>query len=350
MKKKSVIILISSVILVGGIIAGILLINPKSETPQTETDNTISESTEDLGTTTNADRGSSTGEVVDNSNTNTQENPGATALVDYSAFSSANIILLVNGTFYYKDEFLSAVMELPQYSKFSSNEVKKALNVFAYSLTAYDINDTQGVYNYINQWTEQDIQYLIDSGDTYLPSVTPEDLENAQTQAPEIDQSDITSLNTPMYSTGDVNVRKGPSTDYEKIGALALNQEVKVTGQSKSTGWYRIEFNGGDGYVSNSLLANEKVSLYISERYGWKIGDSTTMDNGVVVTYQGNDVWIDGQANKYIVTKDLGNGSFWLEAQNPQPEYTEPQPEYTEPQPSIPTTPETGGGSKWITT
>ena len=150
-------------------------------------------------------------------------------------------------------------MELPQYSKFSSNEVKKALNVFAYSLTAYDINDTQGVYNYINQWTEQDIQYLIDSGDTYLPSVTPEDLENAQTQAPEIDQSDITSLNTTMYSTGDVNVRKGPSSDYEKVGQLTLNQEVKVTGQSKSTGWYRIEFNGTEAFVSSSLLSTTKL-------------------------------------------------------------------------------------------
>ena len=259
MKKKSIFIIIGSVILVGGIIAGILLINPKSETPQTETDNTISESTEDLGTITNADRGASTGEVVTNPNTNTQENPGATEMVDYSAFSSGNIILLVNGTFSYKDEFLSAVMELPQYSKFSSNEVKKALNVFAYSLTAYDINDTQGVYNYINQWTEQDIQYLIDSGDTYLPSVTPEDLENAQTQAPEIDQSDITSLNTTMYSTGDVNVRKGPSSDYEKVGSLTLNQEVKVTGQSKSTGWYRIEFNGTEAFVSSSLLSTTKL-------------------------------------------------------------------------------------------
>ena len=48
MKKKSIFIIIGSVILVGGIIAGILLINPKSETPQTETDNTISESTEPL--------------------------------------------------------------------------------------------------------------------------------------------------------------------------------------------------------------------------------------------------------------------------------------------------------------
>ena len=79
-----------------------------------------------------------------------------------------------------------------------------------------------------------------------------------------------------MYSKGDVNVRKGPSTDYEKIGALTLNQEVKITGQSKSTGWYRIEFNGTEGYVSQNYLSNSKITTPAPSTGGNNGGNGST--------------------------------------------------------------------------
>ena len=60
--------------------------------------------------------------------------------------------------------------------------------------------------------------------------------------------------NQKMYATSELNVRKGPGTEYDVIGGLSKNQEVKVTGQCNETGWYRIEYKGTVGYVSNKYL------------------------------------------------------------------------------------------------
>ena len=60
-----------------------------------------------------------------------------------------------------------------------------------------------------------------------------------------------------MYAKQSVNVRKGPSTDYDKLGALSFAQEINVTGVADS-GWYQFDFNGEKGYVSNKYVVTEK--------------------------------------------------------------------------------------------
>ena len=61
-----------------------------------------------------------------------------------------------------------------------------------------------------------------------------------------------------MHASGAVNVRKGPSTDYERIGGLAKGQEVTATGQA-DTGWYEIAYGEGKAYVSNKYLREGKA-------------------------------------------------------------------------------------------
>ena len=63
-----------------------------------------------------------------------------------------------------------------------------------------------------------------------------------------------------MYAKDTVNVRSLPSTDGSILGSLSKNTEVTVTGQCNETGWYRIQYNGSIGYVSNSYLGTEKVA------------------------------------------------------------------------------------------
>ena len=62
---------------------------------------------------------------------------------------------------------------------------------------------------------------------------------------------------TTMYAKQSVNVRKGPSADYEQLGSLSSGQEVIVTGIADS-GWYRINYNDETGYCSNNYLQTEK--------------------------------------------------------------------------------------------
>jgi hypothetical protein len=93
-------------------------------------------------------------------------------------------------------------------------------------------------------------------------STEEETTENVSSdeEVPEEPAYTVTDMSAVLYAQTDSNVRKGPSTDYEVIGGLATNQEVTVTGRA-DTGWYRIEYNGGEGFVAGSLLKEEKVVI-----------------------------------------------------------------------------------------
>lgn len=70
-----------------------------------------------------------------------------------------------------------------------------------------------------------------------------------------------TELSQTMYAQSTVNVRDLPEQTGAKLGSLSTNQEVTVIGQCNETGWYRISYNGGEGFVSNSYLGSEKVAV-----------------------------------------------------------------------------------------
>lgn len=89
-----------------------------------------------------------------------------------------------------------------------------------------------------------------------------------QTDAPEIVTVEETNVPTPSYTVSDcdttmyptivLNVRKGAGTEYDVLGSVAKNTQLKVTGKC-SNGWYRIEYNGGEGYCSGKYLSSAKV-------------------------------------------------------------------------------------------
>ncbi len=97
-------------------------------------------------------------------------------------------------------------------------------------------------------------------------------------------ESDITPLDQIMYAQGDVNTRSGPSTDYEKVGGLSVNQEVHITGQSRLTGWYEIEVDGEKQYVSSDGLSSTPIT-------------PTTTDDTTAQSAQG-DSTIDNSYNE----------------------------------------------------
>lgn len=74
-----------------------------------------------------------------------------------------------------------------------------------------------------------------------------------------MEDSPIVLMDTVLFAQRDVNVRSGPGTDYDKVGALSVNTEVTVTGQDKESGWYQIEYEDGVAFVSDSYLGEDKV-------------------------------------------------------------------------------------------
>ncbi|MGM9531268.1 leucine-rich repeat protein, partial [Intestinibacter sp.] len=54
-------------------------------------------------------------------------------------------------------------------------------------------------------------------------------------------------------TTAGLNVRKGASTSYAKIGYLAKGTKIEIV-QKLSNGWYKIKYNGSYGYVSGKYV------------------------------------------------------------------------------------------------
>ena len=55
-------------------------------------------------------------------------------------------------------------------------------------------------------------------------------------------------------TTSSLNVRKGPSTSYASLGKLAQGATVQIVGTDSATGWYKIKYGTGYGYVSNKYV------------------------------------------------------------------------------------------------
>lgn len=65
--------------------------------------------------------------------------------------------------------------------------------------------------------------------------------------------SEITEMSAQGEINSDVNVRKGPSTDYDIIGTVREGESITITGESFD-GWYRIEYQGGTGYIYGKYI------------------------------------------------------------------------------------------------
>lgn len=89
-----------------------------------------------------------------------------------------------------------------------------------------------------------------------------------------------------MYAKSAVNVRDLPSTDGKKIGSLKASQEITVTGKCDQTGWYRFDWNGTTGYVSDRYIVSEKPAVNTIATNNATAGNSNTAGNTTAATQQ----------------------------------------------------------------
>ena len=87
----------------------------------------------------------------------------------------------------------------------------------------------------------------------YLSSNAPNGGNTSNTESNE------TAIIKYVNSSTGLNVRKGPSTSYDKIATLAHG--TKVTVKSTSNGWSQITSENITGYVSDQYLSSTKPSI-----------------------------------------------------------------------------------------
>ena len=83
----------------------------------------------------------------------------------------------------------------------------------------------------------------------YLDSEKTNSQESSTTTKPTIKE-------TKIVNTEGLNVRKGPSTSYSKLGSLSKGSKVSVI--SESNGWTKILYKEQEAYVSSIYLDSEK--------------------------------------------------------------------------------------------
>lgn len=93
----------------------------------------------------------------------------------------------------------------------------------------------------------------------------------------------VTGKGTVNTKKSNLNVRKGPGTGYGIMGSLKKGKTVTLTGYKD--GWYKIDYNGKDGYVSGSYIkTNDKNKL-------------PKFEKGGLVDFTG-PAWVDGTKSK----------------------------------------------------
>ena len=123
----------------------------------------------------------------------------------------------------------------------------------------------------------------------------------------------VVEMSATKYAKQSVNIQKGPGTDYEKIGSLTMNQKVTVTGQADN-GWYRISYNGGDAYVSNKYLVDNKIET----------NETTTNNGGNSDNGEENNNGSDNTTNNSNTDNGGGNNT-----PTPEPTPTTPTVDYS---------------------
>lgn len=143
-----------------------------------------------------------------------------------------------------------------------------------------------------------------------VPETTPE-----PTKEPDTQQTNANNINKAGYisSNGASNMRSAPSTNSETIQSLPRHTVVTVI--SEENNWYKISYNGKEGYVSKPLVTIGEPPADVSSRGAdiSKVSNQTQVEPQTTQTSAsapasstGNAVSI---AQSYVGSKYVSGGS-----------------------------------------
>ncbi len=99
-----------------------------------------------------------------------------------------------------------------------------------------------------------------ENGSTETDTANDEDKQDSENKAdgPFIEDFEITATQGEMVVVKNAVVRKGPSTDFAKLGTLTIGDVVELTGES-TNGWYRFKYDSGEGFTFQKFLIDKET-------------------------------------------------------------------------------------------
>lgn len=141
------------------------------------------------------------------------------------------------------------------------------------------------------------------------------DSEAVESEASEPETSEpeftVTELTATKYATQSVNVRSGPSTDYDKIGSLSTNQEITVNGVCDQTGWFRFDLNGTVAFVSNRYVSDEKVEVAPPASNNSGTGSEASGTGSAASSNYETGVWYDMGEYFFVMCNNADEASYF---------------------------------------
>jgi hypothetical protein len=80
-----------------------------------------------------------------------------------------------------------------------------------------------------------------------------------QPPAPEPTPTETPVLAAEVIINANMNVRGGPGTNYNIVGAASQGQRFPVTGRNNDSSWWQINFNGQAGWVFSQLVTAQNT-------------------------------------------------------------------------------------------
>ena len=124
--------------------------------------------------------------------------------------------------------------------------------------------------------------------ETETEEVTEEPTEVVTEEPAEVsDGYTYEEMDSTMYAAEKINVRSTPSQDGEKLGTLKKGEAVKVTGKCVETGWFRVAYGDGNGFVFDKYVTETAVSGTTNPASSSKDGRKDSKSNGTASSTTG---------------------------------------------------------------
>lgn len=211
-------------------------------------------------------------------------------------------------------------IELGEYKISADTKLKLVPSINAIDVIELKADETVQVTEIINGWACVETQTTKgwlrkdklkkDEPAQETTETTPEAQTPEQQPAPE------TPIKTQYVNSSSVNVRQQANTASSIVTTITLNTEVQV--YSEENGWSRVKVNNVEGYISSSLLSNNRqetsrsqsTTRKSSSTKSTKTTTKTQTNNQTTnVPASGNGSSIVATAKKYLGYKYVYGGS-----------------------------------------
>jgi len=299
---------------------------------------------EALGTYISADRGASTGTVVDNTNTGSKDNINSdNQTVERPQITPKDFTTDENGKLFYTMNLIEFVKSFDGFKDLTNEDICRIIEseVFKeYMIMAEEMSSMvdEAQKDFVYQFT---IEY-----DLSRPLCVERLMESAKAvvRVPSSPEIDTTAGNTGGGSTSVTDNNKGGSDENEAIteennpgGDVSDNVENPTISLEESTDEtdYRNKDNEYKMYDTSmnmyTILRNMDKIMYTTENVGTRIGPSTNFDRATIM-YSGEQVQVLGECVEtgwYLIkygTQEMFINSYFLSDEAPVFEEITPTP------------------------